>query len=146
MHLWVISLCSFSGVMRLCVKLGARMEFCDAMEKRIFKKNKLQSNCGKIVCFIELAIHQKHCQWHLRILLFSFPVTRLCASSYRAITYYQSSERTKHKMQGMLSIQHTWKETNIPTRTTTDTVLHILRTCSALFYLHLTALKLPDVP
>ncbi|TKS83016.1 Serine/threonine-protein phosphatase 2B catalytic subunit alpha isoform [Collichthys lucidus] len=30
---------------------------------------------------------------------YSFPVTQLCASFYRAITYYQSSERMKHKMQ-----------------------------------------------
>lgn len=39
-----------------------------------------------------------------------FPVIQLCVSSYRAITYYQSSERMKHKMQGMLSLQHTSKD------------------------------------
>ena len=54
----------------------------------------------------------------------SFPVTQPCVSSYRAITYYQLSERMKHKMQGTLYMQHTWKYTD----TTLHAYLHTLRT------------------
>lgn len=41
---------------------------------------------------------------HLTLSLCVFPVTQLCASSYRAITYYQSSGPTKRRMQGRSSI------------------------------------------
>lgn len=42
----------------------------------------------------------------------SFPVIQLYASSSRAITYYQLSERMKHRMLGMLSLQHTKEDTH----------------------------------
>lgn len=91
------------------------------MGKKCFFK--FLSSYGKIVCLIEL-ICILSCSVASSALLFysalkaflvsslnpifiySFSVIQLCASSYRAITYYQLSERMKHKMQGMLPLQH----------------------------------------
>lgn len=61
---------------------------------------------------------QKRFMWLLLTYFFfidSFPVTQLCVSSYRAITYYQSSGRMRHKMQGMLSLPTAWKDTHAHT-------------------------------
>lgn len=49
------------------------------------------------------------------VFIYSFPVTQLYASSYRAITYYQLFERMKHKMPGMLSLQHTREDAHTQT-------------------------------
>lgn len=74
---------------------------------------KILSNYERIVLLVELVIIKSIANISLNPnFYFFFPVTQLSVSSYRAITYYQSSGRMKHKMQGMLFPQHTWKDTH----------------------------------
>lgn len=127
--------------MKLYGKLVTWSLFCEMMGKHVFKMSvKLCKILG-----LNWISHTSTASSVTASYPPPFPVTQLCVSSYRAITYYQSSEHTKHKTRGTCSIRHE-KTHTCPLKLFTFLHLHRLRTCSSFFSVLLIALKLPDVP